>query len=157
MGRFVRCSFAAVCLLFFSPSLPADGVHSLTERAGSFSDNFIAFTDTDRSSASGDSTFFVSRTFGSNEDHLKGLEDSEDHHGKSWAWGKNDHHHRHNGNGGWNSADQDNEDTDGDSGNAGSTSGSDASTSGVPEPSVLVLLSTALAAFLLKSLRRATV
>ena len=158
MGRFVRsASLLAVCLLFFSPSLPADGVHSFSDRAGSFFANSIAFTDTDPASVGGDSAFFVPRTFGPNEDHLNWLEDSDDHHGKAWGWRKDDHHHQHVGGGGWNFADQDNEDTDGDSGNAGSTSGRDPSTFGVPEPSVLVLLSTALAAFLLKSLRRATV
>jgi hypothetical protein len=156
MRRFVRGSFVAVCLLFFSPSLPADGVHSFTHRADSLSANFIAFTDTDPAPVGGDSAFFVSRTLGSNEDHLKGLDDSDDHHGKAWGWRKADHHH-HDDDDGWNFADQDNEDTDGDSGNAGSTGGSDASTSGVPEPSTLVLLSAALAAFLLKSLSRATV
>jgi len=88
---------------------------------------------------------------------LQGLDDSEDHPGKAWGWRKKDHHHHHDGDGAWNFADQDNEDTDGDSGNAGSISVRDPSTSGVPEPSTLVLLSTALAAFLLKSLRRATV
>jgi hypothetical protein len=152
MRRFVRASFVAVCLLFFSPSLPADGVHSFTDRADSFSTNF---TDTDSASVGGDSAFFLSGTLPSDEDHLKGLDDSDDHHGKAWGWRK--HHHHNDGDGGWNFADQDNEDTDGDSGNAGSTSGRDPSTSGVPEPSVLVLLSTALPVFLLKSLRRATV
>ena len=151
MGRFVRSSLVAVCLLFFSPSLPADGTH--TERAGSFSDHFIDFTHNDLTSVGGD---FAS-ALDSNEDHLKGLDDSEDHPGKAWGWYKKDHHHHHNGDGGWNVADQDNEDTDGDSGNEGSISGRDPSTSGVPEPSTLVLLSTALAAFLLKSMRRATV
>src|SRR5215469_4079954 len=137
MGRFVRSGFVVICLLFFSPSLPADGVHSFNDRAGSFSANFIHFTDTDPASVGGDSAFLLSRTFGSDEDHLNWLDDSEDHDGKAWGWRKDDHHH-HDGDGGWNFADQDNEDTDGDSGNAGSPSGRDPSPSGVPEPSVLV-------------------
>jgi hypothetical protein len=146
MGRFVRSTLVAVCLLFFSPCLPADGTH--TERASSFSDHFIDFTHTDRASLGGDSASALD----SNDDHWKGLDDSEDHPGKAWGWYKKDHHHHHDGDGAWNFADQDNEDTDGDS-----ISGRDPSTSGVPEPSTLVLLSTALAAFLLKSNRRATV
>jgi len=158
MGRLVRCcSLVALCLLFFSPSLRADGAHGFTDRAGSFSDHFIDFTHTDLASVGGDSALFGSRTVDSDEDHLQGLDDSEDHPGKAWGWRKKDHHHHHDGDGAWNFADQDNEDTDGDSGNAGSISVRDPSTSGVPEPSTLVLLSTALAAFLLKSLRRATV
>jgi hypothetical protein len=162
MGRFVRSSLVAVCFLFFSPSLPADSVHSFTDRVGSidchsFCLRSFHFIETDRASVGGDSALFVSRTLGSNEDHLKGLDDSEDHHDEAWAWRKKDHHHHHDGDGAWNFADQDNEDIDGDSGNEGSISGRDPSTSGVPEPSTLVLLSTVLAAFLLKSLRRATV
>jgi len=158
MGRFVRsASLVAVCLLFFSPSLPADRVRSLPELADSFSDSSgsINFISSDRSRISGDSVFFVSGTFGSNEDHLKWFDDSEDHPGNAWGWRK-DHHHDHDSNGGWSSGDQGNEDTDRDSGNAGTTSG-DPSTPAVPESSVLVLLSPALAAFLLKSLRRATI
>jgi|SRR6516162_9779973 hypothetical protein len=157
MGRLVRCcSLVAVCLLFFSPTLPADGAHGFTDRAGSFSDHSIDFTHTDLASVGGDSALFVSKTLGSNEDHLKGLDDSEDHPGKAWGWYKKDHHHHHEGAGGWNVADQDNEDTDGDSGSAGSIRGRDPSPSGVPEPSTLILLSMALAALWLKSLRRAT-
>ena len=162
MGRLVRCcSLVAVCLLFFSPSLPADSVHSFTDRVGSidchsFCLRSFHFIETDRASVGGDSALFVSRTLGSNEDHLKGLDDSEDHPGKAWGWYKKDHHHHHEGAGGWNVADQDNEDTDGDSGSAGSIRGRDPSPSGVPEPSTLILLSMALAALWLKSLRRAT-
>ena len=157
MGRFVRSgSLVAVCLLFFSPSLPADGVHNFTDRADSFSANSIHFTDIDPASVGGDSAFFVSRTFGSYEDHLNWLDDSDDHPGKAWGWRKHEHHHHSDGDGGWNFADQDNEDTDGDSGSAGSIRGRDPSPSGVPEPSTLILLSMALAALWLKSLRRAT-
>jgi len=152
MRSFVRGSLVAVCFLFFSPSLPADSVHGFTDRDGSFSANLIDFADTNRASVGSDSAFLVSRTLGSTEDHLKRVDDSGDDHGKAWGWRKDDHHH-HEGDGGWNFADQDN----GDNGNAGSTSGGDPSTSGVLEPSVLVLLSTGLAAFLLRSLRRPTV
>ena len=162
MGCFVRSSLVAVCLLFFSPSLPADSVHSSTDRVGSidclsFCLRSFQFFETDRALVGGDSALFVSRILGSNQDHLKWLDDSEDHRGEAWGWRKNDQHHHRNGDGGWNFPDQDNEDTEGNSGNEGSISGRDPSTSGVPEPSTLVLLSTALAAFLLKSLRRATV
>ena len=162
MGCFVRSSLVAVCFLFFSPSLPANSVDSCADRVGptdclSFCLRSFQFIEIDRAPVGGDSAFFVDRTLGSDEDPLKGLDDSEAHQASAWEWRKDDHHHHDDGDGGWNFADQDNEDTDGDSGNAGSTSGSDASTSGVPEPSVLVLLSTALTAFLLKSLRRATV
>jgi len=157
MGRFVRMGgVLAVCLLFFSPSLPADGVHSFTDHAGSFSDSHINFITTDPPSVRSDSAFFVSRTFGSNEDYIKWLDDSKDDHGKAWGRREEDHHHRHHDNGGWKLGDQDNQDTDGDSGNAGSTGSGDPSTPSVPEPSVLVLLSAALAAFLLKYLRSAT-
>jgi hypothetical protein len=160
MGRFVRGSLVAVCFLFFPPSLPADGVHSFIERANSSSYSSINFTDADRTSVGRHFAFFESGTFGSNEDHLKWLDDSEDHHGNAWGWRKDHHHHHHDGDSGWSFGDQDNQDsqdTDGDSGNEGSTGSGDSSTSAVPEPSVLVLLSTALAAFLLKSLRRSTV
>ena len=155
MGRFVRSgSLVAVCLLFFSPSLPADGVHNFTDRADSFSANSIHFTDIDPASVGGDSAFFVSRTFGSYEDHLNWLDDSDDHPGKAWGWHKR---HRHQGDSGGSFGDLDDGSTDGDSGNTGSTVSAGAPTASNPEPSVLVLLSTALAAFLLKSLRRATV
>ena len=159
MGCLLRSSLVAVCFLFFSPSLPADSVHSFTDRVGaidchSFCLRSLQFIETDRASVGGTSAFFVDRTLGSD---LKWRDDSKDHHGNAWGSRKDDHQHHHDGDGGLNFADQDNEDTDGDSGNAGSIIGSDASTSGVPEPSVLVLLSTALAAFLLKSLRRAIV
>jgi hypothetical protein len=82
---------------------------------------------------------------------VNSLGDFDDDHSKAWGWRKG-HHHHHSGDNGWNSGDQGNGDTDGDSGNAGSTG----STPSIPEPSVLVLLSTALAALFLKSLRRAT-
>jgi|SRR5215472_17072144 len=162
MGCFVRSSLVAVCFLFFSASLPADGVHSSTDHVGaidclSFCLRSFQFIEVDRAPIGGDSAFFVDKTLGSDEDQLKRLDDSEDHHGNAWGWRKDDHHHGDDGDGGRKFADQNNEDTDGDSGNAGSTGVSDAPTSGVPEPSTLVLLSAALAAFLLKSLRRATV
>ena len=146
MRRFVRSSFVAVCLLFLSSSLPADGVHDSNNRAGSFSAILIHFTGTDPASVGGDTAFFMSKTIGSEADHSNWLDDPEDHHGKAWGWHK---HHNDDG-------DQDNGDTDDDSGHTGST-GSGSATLAVPEPSVLVLLSAALAAFLLNSLRRATV
>jgi len=150
-------SFLTVCLLIlFPPSLLADGVHSFTYRADSFSNHFFHFTDADFASDGGDSAFFVPRTFGSNEGHLKWLNDSENHHGEAWGWRKNHHPYHYDGNGAWNFVHQGFEDTAGGSGNTGSTSGGDPPAPGVPEPSVLVLLSTALAAFLLKSLRSAT-
>ena len=139
MGRLIRSSLIAVCLLFFSPSLRADDVHRFIERADSFSDSSINFADGDRAPVDGDSTFFEFRTLGSNEDHLNWLDDSEDHHGKAWGWHKHHHHHG----GGWNFGNQGNQDTDGNSGNAGITSIGDPPTSDVPEPSVLVLLTTA--------------
>jgi len=154
----IRSSLLTVCfLIFFPPSLLADGVHSFTYRADNFSNNLFDFTAADHASDGGDSAFFVSGTFGSNEHHLKWLDDPENDHGEAWGWRGNHHHNHHDGDDAWNFVDQGNEDTDGDSGNGGSTSGGEhPSTSVVPEPSVLVLLSTALAAFLLKSLRSAT-
>jgi hypothetical protein len=152
MGRFVWfASFMVVCLLIFSPSILADGVHSFTDRADSFFDNSIYFTDANSAWVDGHSAFFESKTFGSNEDHVNWLEDFDDHHGKAWGWRSH-----HDGDGGWKFGDQDNEDSDGNSGNTGSTVSGGASTVAVPEPSILVLLSIALAAFFLKSLRRAT-
>jgi len=145
MGRFVRCSLAVVCLLFFSPSLPADGIHSITDRVDSFSDGPINFIVADRALVPHDSAFFVSETFGSNKDHLKWMDDSEDHPGNAWGW-----HRHHDGDSGWNFGDQGDDGTDGDNGNTGGTSSGGRSTPRVPEPSVLVLLSTALVAFLLK-------
>ena len=141
-----------VCLLIFSPSILADRVDSFTDPADSFFDSSIHFTDADSASVDSYSAFFESRTSGSNEDHMNWLEDFDDHHGGAWGW-----HNHHNGDGdsGGNFGNQDNGDTNDDSGNTGSSGG--ASTVAVPEPSVLVLLSAALAAFLLKSLRRATV
>jgi hypothetical protein len=149
-------SLLTVCLLiFFPPSLLADGVHSSTHRADSFS-TFVDFTDAESASEGGDSAFFVSGTFGSSEHHLNGLDDSENDHGEAWEWRKSHHRHHLDGDGAWNFVDQGFKDSDGDSGNGGSSSGENPSTPAVPEPSVLVLLSTALAAFLLKSLRSAT-
>ena len=161
MSRFVLSgSLVAVCFLFFSPALLADGVHGFTDRAGSNSDSSIDFTHADSASVDGHYAFIESRSFAPKEDNVNWLGDFDDDHGKAWGWRKG-HHHHHSGDNGWNSGDQGNGDTDGDSGNAGSTgsgTGSgDPSTPSVPEPSVLILLSTALAAFLLKSLRRATV
>ena len=141
-----------VCLLIFSPSILADRVDSFTIRADSFFDNSIHFTDADSASVDSHSAFFEFRTSGSNEDHMNWLEDFDDHHGRAWGWHK---HHNPYGDSGGNFGDQDNGDTNDDSGDTGSSGG--ASTVAVPEPSVLVLLSAALAAFLLKSLRRATV
>ena len=147
MGRFVYiASFLTVCLLLFSPSLLADRVVSLPDRADSFFDHSGHFIDADFASIDGHSSFLESRTFGSNRDHVNSLVDFDVPHGKAWGWHK---HHNDDG-------DQDNGDTDDDSGHTGST-GSGSATLAVPEPSVLVLLSAALAAFLLNSLRRATV
>jgi len=146
-------SILAVCLLMFSPSLLADGVHSFTYRAGSDFDN-SHFADANSASVESHSAFFESRTFGPKEDHVNWLGDFDDDHGKAWGWRN---HHHNNGDNGWNSGDQGNGDTDGDSGNEGSTGSGDPSTLSVPEPSVLLLLSTASAALFLKSLRRATV
>jgi len=152
MGRFVcAASFMVVCLLIFSPSIRADRVDIFTDRTDSFFDNSIHFTDANSASVDGHSDFFESGTFGSNEDHVNWLGDFDDHHGKAWGWRR--HHDGDSGNFG----DQDNADTDDDGGNTGSTGSGGASTLAVPEPSVLVLLSTALAAFFLKFLRRATV
>ena len=164
MRRFLCIGGLSAALLTFSPSLLADGVHSfarLTERADSDFDN-PNFADGNSALVGRHFAFFESRTLGSNEDHLNWLDDSEDHHGNALGWRKDHHHHHHDGDSGWSfgdqdNGDQDNQDTDKDSGNAESTGSGDSSTSAVPEPSVLVLLSTALAAFLLKSLRRATV
>ena len=147
MGRFVYiASFLTVCLLLFSPSLLADRV------VPDFFDHPAHSTDADFASIDSHSAFFESRTSDSNGDHSIWLVDFDDHHGKAWGWHK---HHKSYGDGGWN-GDEDNGDTDDDSGNTGSTS-SGGATLAVPEPSVLVLLPAALAAFLLKSRRRATV
>ena len=153
--------FVVVSLLIFSPSILADRVDSFTDPADSFFDSSIHFTDADSASVDSYSAFFESRTSGSNEDHLNWLEDFDDHHGRAWGWHK---HHNGDGDSGGNFGNQDNGDTNDDSGNgdtnddSGNTGSSGgASTVAVPEPSVLVLLSAALAAFLLKSLRRATV
>ena len=153
----IRSGLLTVCfLIFFPPSLLADSVHSFTYRADSFSNNLFDFTAADHASDGGDSAFFVSGTFGSNGHHLKWLDDPENDHGEAWGWRRNHHRHHHDGDDAWNFVDQDNEDTDGASGNSGSTiSGEPLSTSSVPEPSGLVLLSTALVAFLLKFLRSA--
>jgi len=153
MGRFVCfASFMVVCLLIFSPSIRADRVDIFTDRTDSFLDNSTHFTDANSASVVGHSAFFESGTFGSNEDHVNWLVDFDDHHGKAWGWRRH-----HGGDSDENFGDQDNADTDDDGGNTGSTGSGGASTLAVPEPSVLVLLSTALALFFLKSLRRATV
>jgi len=78
------------------------------------------------------------------------LGDVDDDHGEAWGRRKGVRHY-HNGDSWGNFGDQDNGDADGDSGNTGSTGSGDPSTPNVPEPSVLVLLSTALAAFSLLS------
>ena len=131
MGRFVCfASFMVVCLLIFSPSIRADRVDFFADHTDSFFDNSIHATDANSASFDGD---------------------FDDHHGKAWGWRR--HHEGDSGNFG----DQDNADTDDDGGKTGSTGSGSASTLAVPEPSILVLLSTALAAFFLKSLRRATV
>ena len=155
-NKMVRSSILlTVCLLvFFPPSLLADGVHSY--RAGSVSNSAFHFTDAESASEGGDSAFFVSGTFGSSEHHLNGLDDSENDHGEAWGWRLNRHHHHLDGDGTGSFVGQGYKDVDGDSGNEGGTSGGDPPTPGVPEPSVLLLLSAALAAFLLKSLRSAT-
>jgi hypothetical protein len=142
----------AACFLISSPSLLADGVHSFTDRADSDFDN-LHFADAHSASVERHSTFFESRTFGSNEDHSNWLDDSEDHPGKAWGWHKR---HRHQGDSGGSFGDLDDGSTDGDSGNTGSTVSAGAPTASNPEPSVLVLLSTALIAFFLKSLRKTT-
>ena len=153
MGRFVcSASFMVVCLLIFSPSIRADRVDIFTDRTDSFFDNSIHFTDANSASLDGRSAFFESGTDSSNEDYVNWLGDFDDHHGKAWGWRRH-----HGGDSDANLGDQDNADTDDDGGNTGSTGSGGASTLAVPEPSVLVLLSTALAAFFLKSLRRATV
>ena len=158
MGRFVCFgSLMVLCLLIFSPSILANRVDSFTDRADSFFDNSIHFTDANFASVEAHSAFFESGTSGSNEDHVHWLGDFDDHHGRAWGWHK---HHNHYGDSSGNFGDQDNGDTDDDSGNTGSTGSTGsggAPTLAVPEPSVLLLLSAALAAFLLKSLRRATV
>jgi len=147
-------SLMVLCLLIFSPSILANRVDSFTDRADLFFDNSIHFTDADFASVDGHSAFFESGTSGSNEDHMSWLGDFDDHHGKAWGWHK---HHNKYGDSGGNFGDQDNGDTDDDTGNTGSTGSGGAPTlAAVPEPSVLVLLSAALAAFLLKSLRRVT-
>ena len=146
--------FVVVSLLIFSPSILADRVDSFTDPADSFFDSSIHFTDADSASVDSYSAFFESRTSGSNEDHMNWLEDFDDHHGRAWGWHK---HHNGDGDSGGNLGDQDNGDTDDNSGNTGSAGSGGGSTLAVPEPPVLVLLSAALAAFLLKSLRRATV
>jgi hypothetical protein len=150
MRRFLCIGSLSAFLLMFSPSLLADGVHSFTYRADSDFDN-SHFADANSASVGAHHAFFESRSFGPNEERVNSLGDFDDDHSKAWGWRKG-HHHHHSGDNGWNSGDQGNGDTDGDSGNAGSTG----STPSIPEPSVLVLLSTALAALFLKSLRRAT-
>ena len=153
MGRFVCfASFMVVCLLIFSPSIRADRVDIFTDRTDSFFDNSIHFTDANSASIDGHSALFESGTLGSNEDYANWLGDFDDHHAKAWGWRRH-----HGGDSDENFGDQDNADTDDDGGNTGSTGSGGAATLAVPEPSVLVLLSTALALFFLKSLRRATV
>ena len=127
-------------------------MHSFTHHADSDFDN-LHFADANSASVDGHSGFFESRTFGSNEGNVNWLGDVDDDHGKAWGWHK---HHHHNGGVDGNFGDGDNWGADGDSGNTGGTGNGDPSTPNVPEPSVLVLLSTALAALFLKSLRRAT-
>jgi hypothetical protein len=159
MSHFVRSgSLLAVCLLAFSPSLLADRVHRFTDRVGSDFDNPIVFTHADSASVDGDSAFLKPKTIGANEDHVNWLGDFDDDRGKAWGWRKHLHHHYY-GDTGENFEDQDNDngDVDGNTGNSGNVGTGGTSTVGIPEPSVLVLLSTALAAFLLKPLRKATV
>ena len=146
----IVCLFA-VSPLIFSPPVRADGVHSFTYRADSDFDN-LHFADANCASVDGHSGFFESRTFGFNEDNVNWLGDPDDDHGKAWGWHK---HHHHDGGVDGNSGDGDSWGNGGDNGNTGSGNG-DPSTPSVPEPSVLVLLSTAIAVFFLKSLRRAT-
>jgi hypothetical protein len=154
MRRFLCIgSLLAACFLISSPSLRADSVHRFAERTDSDFDNSHV-ADANFASVERHPTFFESRTFSLNEDHANWLGDFDDDHGKAWGWRKG--HHHHDGDNGWNSGDQGNGDTDGDSGNTGSTGGAGAPTASIPEPSVLALLSTALAAFFLISLRKAT-
>ena len=156
MRRFLCIgSLLVAYFLISSPSLLADSVHRLAERIDSDFDN-SHFADANFASVERHPAFFESRTFGSNEDHINWIGDFDDDHGKAWGLRKG-HHHHHDGDNGWNSGDQGNGDTDGDSGNSGSTGGAGPPTASIPEPPVLALLSTALAAFLLKFLRRATV
>jgi len=157
MRRFLCIGSLLAAMLTFSPSLLADGVHSFTrftDRADSDFDN-PHFADNNSALVGHHSAFFESRTFGPHEDHVNWLGDVDDDHGKAWGWYKGVHHH--NGDSWGNFGDQDSGNTDRDSGNTGNTGSGDPSTPGVPEPSVLVLLSTALAAFSLKFLKRATV
>ena len=96
-----------VCLLiFFPPSLLADGVHTFTFRAESVSNNFFYFTDADRTSDGGNSAFFVPGTCGSDEHYLNLLDDLENDHGEAWGWRRNHHHHRLNGDGAGSFVDQ---------------------------------------------------
>ena len=156
MRRFLCIgSLLVAYFLISSPSLLADSVHRLAERIDSDFDN-SHFADANFASVEHHSAFFESKTFGSHEDHADWLGDFDDDHGKAWGWRKG-HHPHHGGDNGWNSGGQGNGDSDGDSGDTGSTGGGGAPTASIPEPSVLTLLSTALAAFFLKSLRKATV
>jgi hypothetical protein len=155
MRRFLCVgSLLAACFLISSPSFLADGVHSFAERGDSDFDN-SHFADANSASVERHTAFFESKTSGSNEDHTNWLGDVDDDHGKAWGSHKGVNHHK--GDSWWNFGDQDNGTTDGDSGDTGDTGNTGAPTASVPEPSVLALLSTALAAFLLKSLRKATV
>jgi len=151
MGRFVCfAGFMVFGLLIFSSSILADRVDSLPDRADSVSDNSIHFTHANFASVDDHSAFFESRTSDFNEGHVNWLGDLDDHHGQGWGWQRH-----HDGDSGGKFGDPDSGDTDADGGKTGTTGSGGASTLAVPEPSVLVLLSAALAAFLLKSLRRA--
>lgn len=158
MGGLLRlASLSAVCVMVFSTPLFADGVYRFTDRPDSFLEKPVYFTDTDPL-LSGGPAFGDFTPYGSSPPHWNWLRDFDDDHGKERAW----HNHFHYGyGGGWTFRDQD-WDNDGNSGKKGNAGPGPSgiggnSTAAVPEPTVLVLLSAALAAFLLKSLSKAMV
>lgn len=154
IGRLLGlASLSAVCVIAFSTPVFADGVYRFTDRPESVFDKPIYFfTDTDSLLFGGHaSTEFA--TCGSSKDHWNRLGDFNSDQSK----GRGNYFDCGYGDGGWNFRDKD-WDNDGRGGKrrrpgTGGIGGNP--TVAVPEPTALVLLSAALAAFLLKSLGKA--
>lgn len=154
-GTLLRlATLSAVCVMAFSTPVFADGVYRFTDRPNSFFEKPIYFTDTDSWLVRGHA-FSEFTTYASSQDHSNWIGDFDDDHGKERRW--HNHFHYQYGDGGWNFGDQDwqNDGNGEKKGRAGASGIGSNSIAAVPEPTVLVLLSAALAAFLLKPLSRA--
>ena len=149
MGRLLRLvSLTAICIIAFSTPLFADGVRSFADRADSYFDKPTDFTDAG-SLSFGSHASSDPRAYGLDQDHWNWILDLDGDHDKGRRW----HHHLHykHGDGEWNFVDQD-WDSDSDGGQTGTTGAMGGDSIAVPEPTVLVLLSAAFVAFLLRPL-----